>query len=86
MGDASLMLTRVLNMAPSRDQLEAMVEVIDLAIRPIRLFQGEEVMRVAISRMRADALKAAAMKDRCWLTGRIDQVLAKHGLRCDVVH
>ena len=80
------MLTRVLNMATSRDQLEAMVEVIDLAIRPIRLFQGDEAMWVAISRMRAGALKAASKKDRGWLTGRIDQVLAKHGLRPDVVH
>ena len=73
-------------MAPTRDQLEAMVEVIDLAIWPIRLFQGEEAMWEAISRMKADALKAAAKKDHCWLVKRIDQILAAHGLRPNIVH
>lgn len=70
----------------SRPQLEAVIEVIDLAIRPVRQLQGEQAMWVAINKMKAEALEAAAEKDRKWVMERIDQVLATHGLRPYVVH
>ena len=70
----------------SRTKLEAVIEVIDLAIRPIRMLQGENAMWVAIGRMKAEALEAAAEEDRQWVMERIDQVLAMHGLRPYVVH
>lgn len=77
---------RVVIMPLSRTQLEATIEVIDLAIRPIRTLQGEEAMWAAIHKMRAEAIDAAAEKDRKWVAERIDQVLAAHNLRPPVVH
>lgn len=70
----------------SRTKLEAVIEVIDLAIRPIRALQGEDAMWAAINKMKADALEVAAERDRQWVMERIDQVLAAHGLRPDIVH
>jgi len=70
----------------SRTKLEEVIEVIDLAIRPIRMLQGEDAMWEAISKMKAEALEAAAEKDRKWVTERINQILAAHGLRPNSVH
>lgn len=70
----------------SRTKLEAVIEVIDLAIRPIRMLQGENAMWVAIGRMKAEALEAAAEEDRQWVMERIGQVLAAHGLLPNIVH
>lgn len=67
-------------------QLEAAIEVIDLAIRPIRIIQGEEAMWAAVHKMKAEAIEAAAEGDRKWVVERIDQVLTAHGLRQPVVH
>lgn len=70
----------------SRTKLEAVIEVIDLAIRPMRMLQGEDAMWAAINKMKAEALEAAAERDRKWVIERINQVLAAHGLRPYVVH
>lgn len=65
----------------SRSKLEEVIEVIDLAIRPVRMLQGEEAMWVAINKMKAEALEATSPKNRPWVEKRIGEVLAKHGLR-----
>ena len=70
----------------SRAQLEAIIEVIDLAIRPIRQIQGEQAMWEAIKKMRAEALDVASAVDRSWVSERIEEVLAAHGLRPNIIH
>ena len=78
--------TSLCPMSLSRTKLEKIIEVINLAIRPIRMLQGEDAMWTAINRMKAEALEAAAEKDRKWVMERINQVLAAHGLRPYVIH
>lgn len=70
----------------SRTQLEAIIEVIDLAIRPMRQLQGEQAMWEAIRKMRAEALDVASVVDRPWVSERIEKVLAAHGLSLNIIH
>ena len=74
------------SMFASRPQLESMIEVIDLTIRPLRIFQGEQALLAALQRMKGEVLEAASSEDHLWVRERITEVFIRHGLGSLAVH